>query len=142
MKRKIYEKLVNWKESKNRKPLLLQGASQNVLFSDIIDETNNSNFRGDLTENYVNNHLTINNMQAFYWTSKYEAEIDFIVRINEDIIPIEVKSKDNVRSKSLNSYIKMFNPKYAIKISSKNFGFENNIKSVPLYAVFCLNRII
>lgn len=117
----------------------LCSASQNVFFSDIVDEINDSNFRGGLAENYVNNQLAINNFQAFYWTSKYESEIDFIVRINEDIIPIEVKSKDNVRSKSLNSYIKMFNPKYSIKISSKNFGFENNIKSVPLYAVFCLN---
>ena len=32
-----------------------------------------------------------------------------------------------------------YNPKYAIKISAKNFGFVNNIKSIPLYAVFCIN---
>ncbi|MBD8922627.1 ATPase, partial [bacterium] len=43
-------------------------------------------------------------------------------------------------SKSLNEYIKEYNPKYSIRISSKNFGFENNIKSVPLYAVFCVNE--
>ena len=35
-------------------------------------------------------------------------------------------------------YMKQYNPKYAIRISEKNFGFENNIKSVPLYAVFCI----
>ena len=33
-----------------------------------------------------------------------------------------------------------FNPAYAIRISAKNFGFENNIKSVPLYAAFCLEN--
>ena len=36
--------------------------------------------------------------------------------------------------------IKKYNPDYSIRISSKNFGYENNIKSVPLYAVFCINK--
>lgn len=45
-----------------------------------------------------------------------------------------------VKSTSLNKYIIKNNPKYAIRISSKNFGFENNIKSVPLYAVFCIKK--
>ena len=54
------------------------------------------------------------------------------------IIPVEVKSADNTRAKSLEIYMKKYNPEYAVKISSKNFGFENNIKSIPLYAVFCI----
>ena len=44
----------------------------------------------------------------------------------------------SVKSISLNTYIKEVKPKYAIRLSAKNFGFENNIKSVPLYAVFCI----
>ena len=36
--------------------------------------------------------------------------------------------------------MKEFNPKYAIRVSTKNFGYYNNIKSVPLYAVFCLTK--
>ena len=35
--------------------------------------------------------------------------------------------------------MKKYNPKYAIRISAKNFGFDNDIKSVPLYATFCIN---
>ena len=31
-----------------------------------------------------------------------------------------------------------YKPKYAIRFSTRNFGFENNIKSIPLYAVFCI----
>jgi len=34
-----------------------------------------------------------------------------------------------------------YKPKYGIRISTKNFGFENNIKSIPLYAVFCLENL-
>ena len=48
---------------------------------------------------------------------------------------MKVKASDNTTSKSLFAYMSKYNPKYAIRISSKNFGFENNIKSIPLYAV-------
>jgi hypothetical protein len=43
-----------------------------------------------------------------------------------------------VRSKSLRSYRDIYKPAYSIRVPAKNFGFENGIKSVPLYAVFCL----
>ncbi|MDD7065008.1 MAG: ATPase, partial [Mollicutes bacterium] len=67
-----------------------------------------------------------------------QAEIDFIVRLNEDIVPIEVKAKDNIRSRSLSVYMDRYRPQYAIRVSQKNFGFENGIKSEPLYATFCI----
>lgn len=117
----------------------LCSASQNVLIDDILFENTSFNdFKGGLTENYVYNQLKTNHLDPFYWTSKNQAEIDFITRIGKDIIPVEVKSTDNTRSKSLNEYIQKFSPPYSIRISSKNFGFENNIRSVPLYAVFCI----
>ena len=117
----------------------LCSASQKIIIDDILYANPNfDDFKGGLTENYVNNQLLINGFDLYYWTSKYDAEVDFITRIGADIIPIEVKSSDNTRSRSLNAYMNEMNPKYAIRISTKNFGFENNIKSVPLYAVFCL----
>ena len=58
--------------------------------------------------------------------------------ISEKKIILEVKSGNNVRSVSLNMYINKYNPKYAIRFSTRNFGYENNIKSIPLYAAFCV----
>ena len=117
----------------------LCSASQNILIDDILfDNAEFNGFKGGLTENYVNNQLIVNNLNSYYWTSKNQAEIDFVTRINKSIVPIEAKSSDNTKSKSLNEYISKFHPEYAIRISSKNFGYENNIKSVPLYAVFCI----
>jgi len=114
-------------------------ASQNILFDDIYYENPLLNdFKGGLTENYVNNQLLANNLKLFYWTNKNQAEVDFITRIGKDIIPIEVKSNENIRSKSLLVYQEKYNPKYSIRISKRNFGFEKNIKSIPLYAVFCI----
>ena len=77
-------------------------------------------------------------MVLYYWTSGNQAEVDFIARIGEDIIPIEVKSSENTRSRSLSVYVKAHSPKYAIRLSMRNFGLENGIKSVPLYAAFCI----
>ena len=59
---------------------------------------------------------------------------------NGNIIPLEVKSSTNTKSRSLNNYMKEYEPKYGIRISTKNFGYENNIKSIPLYAAFCINK--
>ncbi len=97
-------------------------------------------YKGVITENYVANHLVCNGFPLYYWLSEEIAEVDFLIYTEDGIIPVEVKASDNTKSKSLNVYMKKYNPKYAIRISSKNFGFENNIKSVPLYAVFCINK--
>lgn len=116
-------------------------ASLNIDIQDILG--NNpllDNFKGGLVENYVFNQMKIYEIHPFYWTSKSDAEVDFIARLKGEIIPIEVKSSTNNRSKSLNVYMDRYHPKYALRISQKNFGFENNIKSLPLYAVFCMNE--
>ena len=96
----------------------------------IFDKT----FMGGITENYVANTLTCNDYELFYWESDSKAEVDFVIMKEGSIIPIEVKSNQNTRSYSLNSYMKKYAPDYAIRISGKNFGFDNGIKSVPLYA--------
>lgn len=92
-------------------------------------------YKGVLAENYVAQSLYLKNRELYYWQLGSEYEVDFILNIKGDIIPIEVKANDNTTSKSLNYYINRFKPKYSIRISTKNFGISNNIKSIPLYAV-------
>ncbi|MCI9625591.1 MAG: ATP-binding protein [Clostridia bacterium] len=114
-------------------------AKKDLLAQDILymsDELND--FKGGMTENYVNSQLIISGYKTYYWMSDRGAEVDFIVQRKGDIIPIEVKSSDNTKAKSLNVYIQTNKPKYAIKLSAKNFGFEDNKKTVPLYAAFCV----
>ena len=93
---------------------------------------------GPLTEHYVANELKINGYETYYWENDGMAELDFVIQKEDSIIPIEVKSSIHTKSRSLDLYMKTYYPKYAIRISEKNFGYENNIKSVPLYAVFCI----
>lgn len=105
----------------------------------LLESNAYENFKGTLAENYVAGALTMSGNTLYYWESGGKAELDFVIQ-NKDgsIIPIEVKSSSNVRSKSLNEFVKRYKPPYSIKVSTKNFGFENNIKSVPLYAAFCI----
>jgi len=96
--------------------------------------------KGLLAENYVACELETAGMALHYWRSDNNAEVDFLIENKDGVIPLEVKSADNVQSKSLRLFCEKFNPPYAMRISTKNFGFENKIKSVPLYAAFCLEK--
>lgn len=105
----------------------------------LVDMPSFEGFKGALAENYVASALTSNGYTPYYWESQGKAEVDFVIQDKEgNILPVEVKSSGNVRSKSLNQYVARYKPMYSIRISAKNFGFENRIKSVPLYAVFCI----
>jgi predicted AAA+ superfamily ATPase len=97
-----------------------------------------SQYSGALTENYVACGLVANGHELMYWESKGIAEVDFLIIKEGRVIPVEVKAAHNTKSKSLMLYNRKYNPEYMLRISSKNFGFENNIKSVPLYAVFAI----
>ena len=98
------------------------------------------NIKGTLAENYILSALICNGYTPFYWESEGKAEIDFMIQNkNGEIIPVEVKSSQHTRSKSLNQFILKYKPPYSIRFSTKNFGFENNIKAIPLYGAFCLS---
>ena len=109
-------------------------AANDILY--MVEELND--FKGGMTENYVNVQLSINGYNTYYWESERGAEIDFVIQRDGQLIPIEVKSADNTRAKSLKVYMDTYKPAYAIKLSTKNFAFEDNKKIVPLYAAFCI----
>jgi predicted AAA+ superfamily ATPase len=95
--------------------------------------------KGVIAENYVATALKTNGYEPYYWESEGKAEVDFIIQNKKgQIIPIEVKSSENVKAKSLSLFLKRYQPEYGYKVSAKNFGFEGNVYSIPLYAVFCV----
>jgi predicted AAA+ superfamily ATPase len=94
--------------------------------------------KGYLAENYVAADLVSRGISLHYWRSPNNAEVDFLLQNSDGVIPLEVKSAHNVHSKSLGMFRQKYNPPYAVRISTKNFGFAGGIKSLPLYAVFCL----
>lgn len=112
-----------------------------IRYADILND-DLSLFKGAFVENYVASQFVSNEIDLYYWVSDGIAEIDFLIYNEDGIIPVEVKAANNTQSKSLKTYMDKFNPKYAIRISNKNFGYneEKRIKSIPLYAVFCIEN--
>jgi len=117
----------------------LLNAQKELKAEDIIYSAPSLNdFKGGMAENYVGQQLRANGYEKHCWVSGASAEVDFVIQNENGVIPIEVKSADNTQAKSLNRYIELYKPPYAVKIADKNFGFENGKKTIPLYAAFCL----
>ncbi len=97
-----------------------------------------STFMGGLTENYVAQALSSKGYKLYYWKNDNTAEVDFVLQHGERIIPVEVKTGRHTKSVSMNMFMKKYNCTLAIRISQRNFGLANGVKSVPLYAVHCI----
>jgi len=129
----IYKNLASFKLYMSDVGLL--SAKAGVTSYDIISG-NEHIFIGALTENYIANVLEQNGYKLYYWTSGGNAEIDFILEKENRVIPVEVKAREHVKSRSLSVYQNSYKTSDIIRISGKNFGFENNIISLPLYAAW------
>lgn len=136
---KAYEDLSSFKLYMLDTGLLisLSGMPQEIVLSGFGER-----FMGGVTENYVACSLTANNIPLLYWQSSGKAEIDFLIQSGKRIIPVEVKAGEHVRSRSLSVYREQFRPELSIRLSTRNFGFEDGIASIPLYAVWLMNEII
>ena len=89
-------------------------------------------FKGALLENYILQSL-IPQFEVIprYWSSGNEAEVDFIIQLKNQIIPIEVKADENVRSRSLTFFCKKYQPTLRIKYSLKNLSYKDGLLNIP-----------
>lgn len=103
-------------------------------------------FKGAFTENYVLSQLKCLKVPAYFWRTQADAEVDFISDWEGVLFPIEVKSADNTKAKSLQLFCKRFSPKIAFRTSLKNVG--DNVKDsthewcLPLYILFRLKDYV
>lgn len=117
----------------------LLSAFTGIMPENIIRNELSSAYRGALTENYVAQALKAKGYELYYWTSESPvAEVNFMIQKDGKVIPIEVKSGENVHARSLKHYEKMYEPEKVIRLSEKNFGRNGNVYAIPLYATFCI----
>ena len=100
--------------------------------NDIFEE-----FKGSLTEQYVLCQLKeCTDLDVFYWTSDSGiAEVDFITQIGKNNVPIEVKSNENLQSKSLKTFVEKYNSKINVRTSMSDFRKEDWLINIPLYSI-------
>ncbi len=94
-------------------------------------------FKGALTEQYVLQQLISDTAYTPYYYSgeKSTYETDFLIQRKTDIIPLEVKAEDNLKSRSLKAYCKKFSPAKAFRISTANYRKQDWMENIPLWSV-------
>lgn len=119
----------------------------NVNYRTILDgDVSYIHYKGALTENYVMTQLKTMGIDSYFWRTKADAEIDFITDYEGILLPIEVKSADNTKAKSLHLFCNRYHPKLAVKTSLKNVGDnmdgDTHVWSIPLYCIFRLKEYV
>jgi uncharacterized protein len=95
-------------------------------------------FKGALTEQFVAQQLKINH-DIYYWVaSNGTAEVDLMIQFQNEIIPIEVKAEENLKSKSLKVFVEKYKPSKAIRTSMNGYRAQDWLINVPLYAIYAL----
>lgn len=119
----------------------------NVNYRTILEgDTSFIHFKGALTENYIMTQLKCLGVESYFWRTKADAEIDFISDHEGILLPIEVKSADNTKAKSLHMFCNRYQPKMAVKTSLKNVGDnmdgDTHVWSIPLYMIYRLKEYV
>jgi len=101
-------------------------------------------FKGALTEQYVQQQLIASLcIRPYYWsTEKGTAEVDFVFQHGTDIIPLEVKAEENLKARSLKSYVEKYAPNLAVRTSMSNYRKEEWFTNVPLYAIGTVTNVL
>ncbi|WP_293667591.1 AAA family ATPase [uncultured Parabacteroides sp.] len=100
-------------------------------------------FKGALAENYVLQSLVCQlEVLPRYWTSVGKAEVDFVVQLEMDIVPVEVKSDTRIGGKSLSVYDSNYHPAYKIRYSLNNLKKDDNLINIPLYLADWTTKLV
>lgn len=135
---KGFEELSNFKIFMFEIGLLINYAD--IDASSFVYDKFETMYNGSLAENYILGCLT-KKLKVFYYTfDRYK--IDFLIQIKNKVIPIEVKSGENLESPSLKNYINKFNPEIAIKFSLNKFKKNDKIINVPIYLADYLDNLL
>ena len=100
-------------------------------------------FKGVLAENFVLQELVaLLGVVPRYWTSGNTAEVDFVARFGEDILPLEVKASVSVKSRSLAVYRQKYAPPVALRTSLLNLKQEEGLLNIPLFLLRQLPQLL
>ena len=104
------------------------------LPADIIASptSNYVEFKGALAENAALQSLvTIADDMPSYWSSQNKSEVEFVVQVGSEIIPVEVKAEGNISGRSIGVYDEKYTPNYRCRFSMLNLQFNGNLLSCP-----------
>lgn len=113
----------------------LLGAMAEIDPASLILPNNMKEGKGMFTENFVCSHLAASIERSIFYYSKENSplEIDFMIQDGSNIVPIEVKSEENLKSKSLSAFLQQHDDMRGIRFSMSPYREQERITNVPLY---------
>ena len=101
-------------------------------------------FKGSFTEQFVLTELKSNkDIPVFYWSAqRATAELDFLVQLGINVVPIEVKAEENLQAKSLKSFVEKYNTKVNVRTSMSDYRKEDWLINIPLYSIGNMENIL
>ena len=139
---KAYEELDSFKIYMNDVGLLC--ALGNTDIKAILDDNSFFvEFKGAVTEQYVLQQiLSCTDFKPFYYSSPNSSgEIDFMIQLEDQIVPIEVKSAENLQAKSLKAFHQKYNNRFSVRTSLSDFRLDDWLTNIPLYAISSLKKL-
>ena len=108
----------------------------------LLTDAKSINF-GSVYENAIAQELFAHGFELYYFNSKKQGELDFVIEKNGDVLPIEVKSgKDYHRHNALSNVIS--NQDYqipeAIVFSNENLRQSDKVMYLPIYMAIFLEK--
>ena len=93
-------------------------------------------YKGAMTEQYVYQQLRSKVDFAYYWSAdNSKGEIDFLVQDKGRVIPVEVKAEENLKSRSLRSFVSSYEGMHGIRLSMSDYRKQDWMTNIPLYAI-------
>lgn len=113
----------------------LLGALSNTPPVSLLLPNNMKEFKGSFTENFVCDQIeTIDDVTIAYFSREdSQLEIDFILQVSDKIVPVEVKAEENLKSKSLKTYVEAHPELHGIRFSMSDYREQDYLTNVPLY---------
>jgi predicted AAA+ superfamily ATPase len=91
-------------------------------------------FKGAVSEQFILQQLVSQNHKAYYWSPvNGKSEVDFVIQKENKVIPIEVKSSENLKSRSLRVYFEKYKPDLIIRTSLAGYKQQDWMQNIPLY---------
>ncbi|MCH3982543.1 MAG: ATP-binding protein [Prevotella sp.] len=92
--------------------------------------------KGSFTENFVCTQMETlpQTTIAYFSRNDSQLEIDFVIQLSDMIIPIEVKAKENLKSKSLTTFVQSHPELHGLRFSMSDYREQDLLTNVPLYA--------
>lgn len=113
----------------------LLGAMSNTPPAFLLLPNNDNSGKGNFTENFICCQLeSLRNIPIYYYSKENsQLEIDFVVQIGTNVIPLEVKAEENLQAKSLKVILKNNPGMQGLRFSMSDYREQENITNVPLY---------